>query len=348
MTHQITNFMQLHQVTFRRCDARQCCVLVFAFLFELVVSTSAWALQYDKSHPIYDETAKAYAINELQALLKQANNTSNLPVIFYLHGRGDEPDKSFNPSKIGGGAVPRLFSEYGVKVILISWNSRAKGKDRSEPLSHVSEGANTFNAVLSRIVEYEKENPSAPRPSLLVHSMGSIVLAETVKRFGWPGEAGKSIFSNILLSEPDADSQGHAEWLSKVTAVERVYVTQNRRDTVLKKSTDSRNPTSNFALGLDPVSPFAEGARYIDLTDALKIKKVLGVKIGAHQVFTKSWMGFNITTCQFITKVLRGESFEPTEIAGISQLSASHFKASSKVDKKDACFAKTVSASDTE
>lgn len=331
----------------------QGCILRWQFFIivalNLVVTAQTQAaLQYDKTRPLLDDSGKSYSVAETQALLERLNEAKSR-VIFYLHGRGEEPEKSFNFKKTGGGAVIRLRTEYNARVILIGWNSKSKGYDRSEPLEHTDEGADTMSAVLAQLAEHLKKNPSSPRPSLLVHSMGSIVLAKTVKRIGWPTDSTRPLFSNILLSESDVDSQGHGKWLSTISNAEKVYVTQNRQDTVLKESTDSRNPQTNFALGLEPVPPFADKARYIDLTDALAIKrKWFFLKVGAHQVFSKSWMGKHINTCQFITKALRGEIFEPDQIDGIAQTSPGHFKAIAKTSPNDSCFKHMVAEGDFE
>ena len=312
-------------------------------------STNGYAsLKYDSTKPIYDESKLARSVGDIDALLKDANSKGQR-VLFYLHGRGDEPEKSFDPKMTGGGVFGRLSSEYGVRVILINWNSKAKGTDRSEPLSKVEEGATTFNRVLANIVEFQRLNPAVPRPALLVHSMGSIVISSQVQKHGWPAAQGKPIFSNILFSQPDSDSQGHAEWLSKVAASERVYVTQNLHDSVLKLSTNARSPESNFALGLKPVEPLASNVSYVNLTEALRIKTIFFVyKLGAHPVFTKSWMGGNVSTCVFITKILVGEKFEPIEIAGVSLLSAGRYSVAANVDNNHYCFKQTVANDDNE
>lgn len=311
-------------------------------------SSSAFALlKYDPTTPLYDNDKSAHSIGDIGALLSDASSKGQR-VVFYLHGRGAEPEKSFNAKMTGGGAVGRLSTEYGVRVILIGWNSKATGKDRSEPLTQVDQGAGTLGSVLNQLIEFQRLNPNVQRPSLLVHSMGSIVLATLVQQRGWPEAQGKSIFSNILFSEPDADSQGHAGWLSKVSSRERVYVTQNTRDSVLKLSTDSRTPNGNFALGLEPVEPLASNAKYVNLTEALKVKRVLVLKLGAHQVFSKSWMGGNVNTCIFVTKALLGEKFEPDEIAGVTRQNPGRFRFAANLDKKHSCFKNEAVGGDKE
>ena len=81
--------------------------------------TTAAALTYDATRPIYDDTVIKRSVDELPAVLAHAY-AKGKPVVVYLHGRGEEPDKSFNPSKTGGGALPRLEKEFGVSVVMVN------------------------------------------------------------------------------------------------------------------------------------------------------------------------------------------------------------------------------------
>jgi len=301
----------------------------------LAVNLGAAPLVFDPSHPIYDISKIPHTINELDALLANAY-TKGKPVIIYLHGRGDEPEKSFNPSMRGGGGIFHLTEEYDATVILVNWNSHAKGTDRSEPLKHVPQGTESMAAVLRKIAAFEEKHPDLKKPSLLVHSMGSIVLAETVQQIGWPTQPDHPLFANILMSEPDVDSQRHNVWLSVISALENVYVTQNEHDFILNHSKDSR-ATRYFALGIEPVPPFAPGANYIDLSAAIKVRHPL--KRGAHQIFAKSQMDHNVGTCVFVTKVLRGEVFDIRNIPSVVETAPGHFKINRLVDENNVCFA---------
>lgn len=197
------------------------------------------------------------------------------------------------------------------------------------------EGATNFDAAMTKLAEFHQANPDKPAPSLLVHSMGSIVLATAIQTYGWRGTAEHRIFSNVLLSEPDADSQGHALWLSKLGAIERVYVTQNSDDSVLKKSTDARTPRTNLALGLTPVPPLAPNVAYIDMTQALKKTLILG----AHQIFKKSWMGGNVGSCVFVTRSLRGDSFDVSALPNVVSIGVGRFRIAKNKQPRHECFA---------
>lgn len=306
-----------------------------------------WAapLAFDPSHPIYDISKTPHTVDEFDSVLEKAY-AKGKPVVIYLHGRGKEPEKSFNPSMTGGGGIFRLSEEYDTSVILVNWNSRAKNaKDRSLPLKHVPQGAQTMAAVLKKLSAFEEKHPTLAKPSLLVHSMGSIVLAETVKNIGWPAQPHQPLFTNILMSEPDVDSQGHAIWLSKISALEKVYVTQNKLDFILRHSKNSR-AKGHFALGREPVPPFAPGANYVNLTDVIRVKHPL--KRGDHQIFRKSSMEHNVGVCVFVTKALRGEAFDVDTLPSTITTSPGHFKIKPRVDVNSDCFDNSARGDDVE
>lgn len=309
---------------------------------------AAAELSYRAETPIIGDDHTTYAIEDFDKALDAAYR-DGLPVILYLHGRGDEPQKSFTPKMIGGGAVPRLRDEYGARVVLLNWNSKPRHKDdRKDPLKHADEFAEKLNLILLKLADYQSAHETLAKPSLLVHSMGSIVLAKSIEKFGWPASANASLFSNILLTQADADSQGHAEWLNALTTHEQVFVTQNRDDPVLQSSKDER-PSDHFALGLEPVPPLANGATYVDLTKALGKKRIaILFKMGAHQLFDKSWMGGNMNTCLFITKALHGESDPLKDIPGFSASGPNRYRAQKQISKKHPCFLKTSAGGDTE
>ena len=311
---------------------------IWVSLFVCVATLAAMpanSINYDATRPIYDDTAIKRSVDQLPQVLTDAY-AKNKPVLFYVHGRGDEPTKSFSAGMTGGGALPRLEKEYGVTVVMVNWSSKGKSRlDRATPLGKMPEAVATFDATMSTLAAFRASHPDVAAPSLLVHSMGAIVVAKAIEAHGWRGTAEAPLFQHVLLSEADADSQGHDVWLSKLAAVERVYVTQNSDDFVLKHSTDQRSPSTNRALGLKPVAPLVARATYVDLTGALKKKLI----VGAHQIFAKAWMGGNVGTCMFVSNVLRGQRFEILALSQVKLVSGSRYKIQRDVNKAHQCFA---------
>ena len=107
----------------------------------------------------------------------------------------------------------------------------------------------------------------------------------------------------MLFSQPDADDVGHAAWLDPVAQREKAFVTQNRDDKVLRRSTDAR-PAGAQALGLGTAQPLAPHARYVDLSSMGE----LGQKDEDHEVFGKGAMNGQLHVCQFFMQALTGQT----------------------------------------
>lgn len=261
-------------------------------------------LKFDPTTPLYLSDASAWKISQLSEVLTKLEATKKRTVIF-VHGRGKEPEKGLRGATFTKGmAVHKIEQGYGVNVLMFNWDSAFHGwsfLDREVPLSHTQAGAEAFVELLVELLKYEDAHKDFQKPSLLVHSMGSVVLQKATGDKRWPTD--RSLFSNILLSEPDADDVGHASWLSTLAEREKVYVTMNKDDHVLRRSTDAR-PAGAHALGLGTDQPLAAKAFYVDLSNM----GALGEKDEDHEVFGKGAMNGQALVCQFFTEALLGEA----------------------------------------
>lgn len=261
-------------------------------------------LEFNSSTPLYTSDAKAWAIDQLPSVLLQLSGTGK-PIVIFVHGRGKEPGKSLLGGTFTKGmAVHKIERGYDAKVLMFNWDSAFHGLnlfDREVPLSHTAEGGLALGKTLSALQQFEAANPGFPRPVLLVHSMGSIVVQRALQDGYW--HAAAPLFSTVLFSEPDADDVGHASWLELLAERERTFVTQNRDDKVLIRSTDARPPGAN-ALGLGTAQALAPHATYVDLTNM----GPLGAKDDDHEVFGKGAMNGQLYVCQFFTQALTKSS----------------------------------------
>lgn len=263
-------------------------------------------LQFDPATPLYLSDASAWRMDQLAEVLGKLETTQK-PLVVFVHGRGKEPHKSLHGATFTKGmAVHKIERGYGVNVLMFNWDSAFHGfhfLDREVPLSHTQAGAKAFGSLLTGLQHYQAAHPNAVKPSLLVHSMGSVVLQKAVDSGRWP--TGGKLFSNVLLSEPDADDVGHAGWLSTLAGLEKVYVTLNKDDHVLRRSTDAR-PAGAHALGLGTDQPLATNAFYVDLSNM----GPLGKKDEDHEVFGKGAMNGQVLVCQFFTEALLGQKVQ--------------------------------------
>lgn len=261
-------------------------------------------LEYNAATPLYTSDALAWRIDQLDGVMSGLL-AAGKPLVVFVHGRGDEPAKSLRGGTFTKGlAVHKIELGYRASVLMFNWDSAFRKPfvlDRTRPFAHAGAGGKSLAAFLAALRAWRQAHPGHPAPVLLVHSMGSIVLQHAVEEGGWLN--GEAIFRHVVLSEPDADDVGHADWLGRLAEQESVFVTFNADDKVLRKSTDDR-PHGAHALGLGTDQPLAPGARYIDLTG---MGAVGSDKDDDHEVFGKGAMNGQRFVCEFFEQALRGD-----------------------------------------
>lgn len=276
-------------------------------------------LNFDENIRLYTSDQVGFRIDEAEKALHKVFSESK-PVVLFIHGRGDEPKKSldktgFIVSSFGveGQAVKKLESQYGVKVLMFSWDSKRGGfgpiglKDRKRPLSKMAESAKALNLVLEKVKVYR--GGVSPFPFMLhAHSMGTIVLETLVEaKSAWVSE--RPVFSSVLLTSADADNLGHATWISKIASVERVWVTINKDDNVLEDSKKSRKDPKAVALGLNTGPDLAGNAIYVDIT-GLSSKQNEPLKV--HECFNTWGMHEQVNVRNFFDSIFAGRRPEFT------------------------------------
>jgi hypothetical protein len=172
--------------------------------------------------------------------------------------------------------------------------------------------------------------------------MGSVVIQQAVERGFW--KIDQSTFSSVVLCQPDADDVGHALWLDSLATQEVVFVTFNRDDKVLKRSTDGR-PAGSHALGLGTTEPLSGYARYVDLSG---MGPIGSNKDDDHEVFGKSAMNGHVYVCQFFEQVLRGDPVVLDLTTNVESIDRNViFRLKRKVDRNAPCLRqKTMSSGD--
>lgn len=295
-------------------------------------------LQYNADYPLYTSDAEKFKFTEVAKALDKVF-AADLPVVLFIHGRGNEPQKSLiGGTFVEGNAVKKLEEQYKIKVLLFNWNSKAASMyDRSAPLSHMTEAADSLKKVLTEFENYfnrpeNKNKKTAKKITLLVHSMGSIVLQTYVQKNA-PLEKNQALFSQILLTSPDAANIQHAEWLSKISEVENVFISINKNDDVLEKSTDGRKAAEK-ALGLHPVQPYSVKTTYLDLTG---LGDAPNKATGAHEIFNKEKMKNQVYLCQIFDQLLTGRKPD-LGAATIATKHSNYLKIKFNTSKTEKCF----------
>lgn len=290
-------------------------------------------LKYDANFPLYTSDSERFGFDQIDQALDKVFS-ANLPVVFFIHGRGNEPNKSINSGTfVEGGAVRKLESQYNTKVLMFNWNSKAFMYDRSKPLSQMPAAAESLHKVLIKLKSYfSKPGNQNKKMTLVAHSMGSIVLQTYIQKYSWPNE-GKPIFLQMLLTSPDADNVNHWQWLNEVSQTENVFVTINKDDDILEKSTDQREE-GRAALGLLPVLPYSSETVYLDLT---KLGEKPSQATGTHEVFNKENMKYQEHLCNILDQIIKGKK-PNLETTTDTIYQSNYLKVKFSISKKSKCF----------
>ena len=148
----------------------------------------------------------------------------------------------------------QLQQKHGVNVILFSWPSdpREVVCDPEGAYRRTQEAAQLSAVALDRALSSLNRIFVGPirqsgqckdfRFSLLAHSLGNFVIQNLVE--GSPIYRSDTFpFDNIILHQADVNLMGSQEWIKKMTARVRTYVTTNQTDAVLRMISDLVNPT---------------------------------------------------------------------------------------------------------
>jgi len=283
----------------------------------LLTATVGVCQSYDSTKLVYSSDRTGYDEHSLSTAFGSALDKSK-PVVLFVHGRGNEPSKSLTGTgfilrlvNITGSAVQKLETTYGVTVILFSWDSDRERtwrfwdfSDRRRPLANsIGAGEHRVEKVIRALLSAKNKVSKQQRVILLTHSMGSIVVKNYVQKHGFP----KGIFDNVILSSADVDNLDHKQWVDKIGAQTKLFITVNPHDWVLNESTDAR-PEGALPLGLYPGNDLSLKASYVELNVSSEDKKPLE----AHEVFYREkWKGFEHVQ-QFFQRVFSGgqPSFE--------------------------------------
>jgi len=315
---------------------------IFVLLVISLLAACASPLPFDPNKRLYKSDQVGYPISALPILLDKLLEEDK-PVILFVHGRGEEPNKSLRLKGgliVEGRAVHKLESGYNANVLMFNWNSKRGGwwfgfKDRELPLSKMPEASKAFNQLLEGIKLYRKNNPQSRPIALIVHSMGNIVIETMINNNGgWIDNGGEPLFSNIVLSSSDANDIGHAAWVEKISSSENVYVTINADDHILNKSTDQR-PVGAAALGLEPGDELASRTIYIDVT---KLGSERGTITDRHELFNKPGMHKQIYVCSFFQQSLTGHTVVLNTQNSTEVIPGQRYKLKFERDGANDCF----------
>lgn len=115
------------------------------------------------------------------------------------------------------------------------------------------------------LVRLLRERGCPFRVSLLAHSMGNYLykkmLLTSCERLSLD-----TVFDNVILKAADANHAEHKEWVERIRARHRVYITINQNDDALQVSTMKVGEEQKPRLGNTLIQQNAANATYVDFT----------------------------------------------------------------------------------
>jgi len=159
-----------------------------------------------------------------------------------------------------------LRERYGLAMVLFSWPSNPGGLflDEYEKARAIARNSSTALArtldLLARYLRDTGAEDCRTSFNMIIHSLGNLLFEEFVRARIFARRV--RIFDNIVLHQADVDLEGHVDWVERVRAGRRLYITINERDKVLDLS-DIINPDR---LGNTVRNLTATRAVYVDFT----------------------------------------------------------------------------------
>ncbi|MCP4409635.1 MAG: alpha/beta hydrolase [Gammaproteobacteria bacterium] len=243
-------------------------ILSFVLLFKGCQSTGGTKESQATSVVTIDKRIES--VNSFTILLDDAireirssDNYDNF--ILFIHGRGKHPEKAFKESLISD-----LESDYSSKVIMYHWPSWEGFLAFPEGSARTS--AKDFVSVLRELREYKRNNSQLIEGinfTLLAHSMGSIVLEQSILEM--EHNAFGDIFDTVVVSSSASAGKGHSNWVSKIDLSDHIYITVNTDDSMLGRAgikTNARRLGKGLQNRAGVDFELASNAKYIDLTES--------------------------------------------------------------------------------
>ncbi|MBN2275560.1 MAG: alpha/beta hydrolase [Bacteroidales bacterium] len=162
-------------------------------------------------------------------------------------------------------ALSRAFQvqeRYDVAMIIFDWPS--KNSNFNNSLARVRRCADNFYNLLLQIRDYRNHAMNTDQNfSILAHSLGNYFLSYLIV-CGDGQYLQEPFIDNIVMNAAAIRAKEHGEVLSQLCFQNRLYITSNKNDWVLR---GANLLTSGKMLGNFIIPPFAGNADYLDFTD---------------------------------------------------------------------------------
>jgi hypothetical protein len=180
--------------------------------------------------------------------------------LFFVHGDG----QTF-PNVLD--RCIRIDRLYNINVIAFDWPSRVPGYSNARNFYNSKKNAGLsvsgFEESLLKFRDYmgsHQNGDDSIHASLFVHSLGNHILRKYIET-SFDSSFRGGLFDNIILNAPAVRQQGHNKWIERLNFQQRIYITSNQKDRILK---GAHLITFRRILGENLGKPLARNANYIN------------------------------------------------------------------------------------
>lgn len=278
-----------------------------------LLSTAVLASEYESRTGLYvKDEYNLLDPNQIPEILEKIHQESpRKNIILYIHGRGRDTKDEWSQ-------ITTIEERFNSRIIMFHWPSWKNLITR--PVENAKKAAVEFDETMKQIKDFKDSHPEMfenKKLSLLVHSMGHIVLKEYVEKFynyDLMDVNGLPLFDSFVSTGADVGFTDHRAWFSKINFAAKKFVTMNKRDLVLLLSylldLKVKNPLLyKLGLGIDRFPIKKEFlTRYLDPTVTyIDLSRSLNTD---HRYFES-----NKPLMQIIFRpILKGEAFKPDEL----------------------------------
>lgn len=184
--------------------------------------------------------------------MREINDGSD--ILLFIEGHGKELPMALNRAF-------QVQQRYNVAMVVFDWPSKHSNFNKS--LARVRRCGDNFFNLLLQIKDYRSSSMDPDQNfSILCHSLGNYFISNFVVCGDWQYLNDKFI-DNIVMNAAAIRTREHGEVLSKIGFAQRLYITSNKNDFVLK---GAHLLTSGKMLGNLVIKPLAANAHYVNFT----------------------------------------------------------------------------------
>jgi hypothetical protein len=175
-------------------------------------------------------------------------------ILLFIEGNGKTLPMALNRAF-------QIQDRYDVALVVFDWPSKNSNFNKS--LARVRRCGDNFYNLLLHIRDYRKTSMEESQNfSILCHSLGNYFMSNFIV-CGDGQYLRDEFIDNVVMNAAAIRTREHGEVLSQISFANRIYITSNKNDFVLR---GAHLLTSGKMLGNLVIKPLATNAEYLDFT----------------------------------------------------------------------------------